>query len=96
MSNELFTPDTVRRALVLGFVLFAVFALAFVVLWVAGTALGLGRVPAFLVAVCLGPVLVAGGVLLRVMALPLERRQALLGVSPRKSTDADESDRTSA
>jgi len=75
-------PGAVRRALILGLALFVVFALAGGLLWLLGTALGLPRITAFFLAACAGPLLVAGALLLWLLAQPLERRQHLLGIAP--------------
>lgn len=78
--NSSFDSSAVWRALVLGFVVFAVFILAGGLLWWLGMALGLPRITAFLAAMCLGPLLVAGGLLAWVFSMPLARRQRLMGV----------------
>ncbi len=80
-------PGGVRRALLLGMVLFAAFVVAGGGLWWVGMALGLSRIAAFLVAVIAGPALVGGVTLLWLLSLPLERRQRVLGVTVRRAGD---------
>ena len=72
----------IRRALTLGIVVFVVFVIVSGALWALGTALGLTRTVGFLLGVCVGPLLVASIVLGWLFALPLERRQQVLGVRP--------------
>lgn len=80
--SDSFDPGAVRRALFLGFALFFAFVFVGGVMWGVGMALGLPRTSAFLVAVCLGPLVVAGGLLGWVFSMPLEKRQRLVGVKP--------------
>ncbi len=84
------SPGAVRRALALGLAVFVLFAAAGGVLWMLGGALGLPRVAAFFVAACVGPLLVAGTILLWLLAQPLERRQRLLGITSEVSPAVSE------
>jgi Kef-type K+ transport system membrane component KefB len=79
-SGTSFDPRALPRALRLGIVVFAIFVIVAGALWALGAAFGLGRVPAFFLAVCVGPALVAGVTLGWVYSLPAERRQSLIGV----------------
>jgi hypothetical protein len=94
MSNTGFEVKSIRRALVLGVVVFVVFIAAGGLLWALGVALGLGNIPAFFLAACAGPLIVAGVILLWLFSLPLERRQKLLGVSTTPSGDESVPDST--
>ena len=80
-SSMPFDRKALRRAVGLGLVVFVTFVLAAALLSALGSALGLARVPALLLGICLGPLLVAVPVLFWVYSLPLERRQKLLGVT---------------
>ena len=89
-SGTAFSPGVLRRAVLLGIVVFVAFVIAGGAVWALGGALGLGNVPAFLVAVCIGPLLVVAVVLGWLFSLPLERRQKLLGVASAASPDQHE------
>jgi hypothetical protein len=93
-NGTAFDPGSVRRALSLGMVVFVAFVVASGALLWAGMALGLSRIVAFLVAVCVGPALVSGVTLLWLFSMPAERRQRLLGVTAhrRKIQDIDPAD----
>ncbi|MFC1959841.1 hypothetical protein ACFLYO_03940 [Chloroflexota bacterium] len=85
-------PRSLWRAAVLGIVVFGVFVLVAGLLWLIGTALGMATVFAFLVATCAAPLLVGGGLALWLLAMPLERRQKILGVGA--ASLPEESDET--
>ncbi len=89
-SGTAFSPGVLRRAVLLGIVVFVAFVVAGGAVWALGSALGLGNVPAFLVAVCVGPLLVVAVVLGWLFSLPLERRQKLLGVTSSVSSNRHE------
>ncbi len=94
-------PGALRRALLLGLIVFGAYLLATGAVWAVGTALGMSRVPAFLVAVCAGPAVVSGALLFWLYLLSPARRQSLLGggalsdtseeTSPRGGPPTDES-----
>jgi Kef-type K+ transport system membrane component KefB len=86
-SGTSFDPETLPRALRLGVAVFAVFVVVTGALWALGSALGLATVPAFFLAVCVGPILVAGVSLGWLYSLSPARRQALLGVKPSSGED---------
>lgn len=80
------------RALMLGIGVFIGFTIVAGALWALGGALGLGTAPAFFLAACAAPLLVAGPILLWFFAQPLARRQALLGLSPAEESAADDAE----
>ncbi len=80
----------IRRALLLGVVLFGLFVVVGGGVWLLGMALGLPRVTAFLVGMCGGPLLIIAVGLVVIFAMPLERRQRLVGIRPSDDTPAAE------
>ncbi len=80
-SQSLLDRKSLNRAVILGIVLFIVFAVVAGALWALGSTLGLGTVVAFLLAACGTPFLVGLPILIWVLSLPLDRRRVMFGVT---------------